>query len=109
MSGSAEFDQFTDRYDDDLNQALAASGEGKEFFARGRVEWLAECLARLNHQSRSVLDYGCGIGDTTVLLAETSRVPVAGGTGCLGTLPRESPQRTQFACQLLSDLRAVHA
>ena len=70
MSGSAEFDQFTDRYDDDLNQALAASGEGKEFFARGRVEWLAECLARLNHQSRSVLDYGCGIGDTTVLLRE---------------------------------------
>ena len=36
MSGSAEFDQFTDRYDDDLNQALAASGEGKEFFARGK-------------------------------------------------------------------------
>jgi len=32
MSGSTE---FTDRADD-LNQGLAASGEGKEFFARGK-------------------------------------------------------------------------
>lgn len=70
MSNTAEFDQFADSYDDNLNQALAASGESKEYFARGRVEWLAQCLARFNVQARSVLDYGCGIGDTTTLLRD---------------------------------------
>jgi SAM-dependent methyltransferase len=70
MSGPAEFDRFADNYDDTLNQALAASGEGKEFFARGRVEWLARCLGEDRGRPRSVLDYGCGTGDTTVLLRE---------------------------------------
>jgi SAM-dependent methyltransferase len=53
-----------------LNDALAASGETKEFFARSRVEWLAKCLAEFGLPARSVLDYGCGTGDTTVFLRE---------------------------------------
>jgi SAM-dependent methyltransferase len=68
MSKTAEFDQFAETYDDDLNQALAASGESKEFFARGRVKFLGRCLAQLNQPAHSVIDYGCGIGDTTPLL-----------------------------------------
>jgi SAM-dependent methyltransferase len=70
MSDPAEFDQFAETYDDRLNDALAASGENKEFFARGRVHWLARCLQEFQQGSRSVLDYGCGTGDTTVLLRE---------------------------------------
>jgi SAM-dependent methyltransferase len=70
MKGSAEFDQFADNYDECLEQALAASGESKEFFARGRVEWLAKCLREYRHPARCVLDYGCGIGDTSGLLQE---------------------------------------
>lgn len=70
MNGSAEFDQFAENYDDCLNQALAASGEGKEFFARGRVEWLARRLGEYGYGVRSVLDYGCGTGYTTVLLRD---------------------------------------
>jgi len=66
----SEFDQFADTYDDDLNRALSASGETKEFFARGRVYHLTSCLRRLNQRPQSVLDYGCGVGDTSPLLRE---------------------------------------
>jgi SAM-dependent methyltransferase len=68
MSDTAEFDQFAEDYDERLKQALAVTGESKEFFARGRVEWLARCLKQLHQGAGKVLDYGCGIGDTSVLL-----------------------------------------
>ena len=65
-----DFDVHADTYDDDLNRALAASGEDKDYFARGRVQWLATCLKRLGQSAKTALDYGCGIGDTSVLLRE---------------------------------------
>lgn len=67
---SVDFDLHADSYDDDLNRALAASGEDKHYFARGRVDWLASCLKRLNEHPTSALDYGCGIGDTSVVLRD---------------------------------------
>jgi SAM-dependent methyltransferase len=73
MKDRAEFDQYADTYDARLNLALAASGESKEFYARGRVEWLALRLAQLRQRPATVLDYGCGIGGTTRLLHETLR------------------------------------
>jgi SAM-dependent methyltransferase len=70
MSDPAEFDRFADNYDECLNDALAASGETKEFFAQARVEWLARCLKEYGQPARSVLDYGCGTGDTTAFLRQ---------------------------------------
>lgn len=70
MSRPAEFDEHADTYDRELAQALGASGESKEFFARERVEWLARCLQQLDRRADSVIDYGCGIGDTAPLLRE---------------------------------------
>jgi len=70
MSDSAEFDRFADNYDECLNEALAASGETKEFFARARVEWLAKCLKEVSAGTQRAIDYGCGTGDTTQLLRE---------------------------------------
>ena len=70
MSDPAEFDRFADNYDECLNDALAASGERKEFFARERVQWLAECLREGGRLSTNALDYGCGTGDTTLLLRQ---------------------------------------
>ena len=67
---SVDFDLHADTYDDDLNRALAASGEDKDFFARARVEWLDTCLKRRHQHPRSALDYGCGIGDTSLLLRD---------------------------------------
>ena len=38
------FDRYAENYDAALDRGLSASGEGKEYFARGRVEWLARRL-----------------------------------------------------------------
>lgn len=70
MKNVAEFDQFADSYDDDLSQALSVSGESKEFFARGRIAWLARRLKPFGQSVRSLVDYGCGVGDTTALVRE---------------------------------------
>jgi len=70
MKASPEFDQFADAYETDLNQALAASGEDLDYFARGRVAFLARCLGKLDKSSRAAMDYGCGIGGTAPLLRE---------------------------------------
>jgi SAM-dependent methyltransferase len=64
----AEFDLHADTYDADLNQALSVTGEDKHYFAQGRVHWTARCLAELHEHPEQILDYGCGIGDTSPLL-----------------------------------------
>jgi SAM-dependent methyltransferase len=62
------FDRYASGYHTCLNQALAATGEDTEYFARGRVRWLARCLSKLNLSPASVLDFGCGTGTTAPLL-----------------------------------------
>ena len=68
MNTAQQFDRHADTYDADLNAALSASGESKEYFAEKRVKWLKRQLRRLGRQPRCAIDYGCGIGDTSVLL-----------------------------------------
>jgi len=65
-----DFDRYAATYDATLSDALAVSGESKEYFARGRITYLKECLDRLSRSVTSVLDFGCGIGSGTRLLAE---------------------------------------
>lgn len=80
LKTTPHFDQFADTYDEDLNRALSAgSGETKEFFARGRVQHTAACVRRLNQPAQSVLDYGCGVGDTTPLIRELFGAPYVVG------------------------------
>ena len=76
---TAEFDSFATSYEADLDQALSVSGESKDFFAEGRVRWLAHRLHSLPFRPGSVLDYGCGIGGTAVLLRD-----VLGATSVTG-------------------------
>jgi SAM-dependent methyltransferase len=64
------FDRFADEYDAALERGLALTGEGRDYYARERVAWLRRCLARADAAPRSVLDYGCGTGDTVPLLAD---------------------------------------
>jgi SAM-dependent methyltransferase len=66
----AEFDAFADSYSEALERGLSVSGEGSTFFARGRIAWLARCLAELNQSPRSVLDYGCGTGGSVPLFID---------------------------------------
>jgi SAM-dependent methyltransferase len=63
-----EFDQFARNYDAALQQGLSVSGESKEFFAAGRVNFLKQCLTKLNFTPRTALDYGCGTGTSVPLL-----------------------------------------
>jgi len=60
----------TNRYDGALARALAVSGESKEFFARGRIETTRDILSRCGAAAHSVLDFGCGIGDSSPLLRD---------------------------------------
>lgn len=70
MSDGAEFDRHADSYDEDLNQALAATGEQKQYFAIRRVEFVAKELSRLCERPNTAIDYGCGTGDSTELLLQ---------------------------------------
>jgi SAM-dependent methyltransferase len=56
----AGFDAFARNYDDALEQGISVSGEGKKYFARGRLAWLRECLAKIQESPNQALDYGCG-------------------------------------------------
>jgi SAM-dependent methyltransferase len=67
---AAAFDAYAGNYDTALAQGLAVSGEDKNYFARGRVAWLARCLDRLGFRPRSVVDFGCGTGSATPFLRE---------------------------------------
>lgn len=58
----ADFDEFSADYDVALAHGLSVSGEGKDYFARGRVAWVAKCLRQMQKRPRSVMDFGCGIG-----------------------------------------------
>jgi SAM-dependent methyltransferase len=74
-----EFDAVAHAYDAQLQQGLDVTGEGKDYFARRRVQWLADRLARLGVRPRVVLDYGCGTGSAApFLLAELAAERVVG-------------------------------
>jgi len=70
VNSQIDFDCYADSYDRALAEGLAISGEGREYFARGRVKWLAACLARTGSTPSLVIDYGCGTGSTAPLLLE---------------------------------------
>jgi len=73
------FDQYAGNYELALSNALAPSGENREYFAEGRVEWLNRCLSQLGVQPRNILDFGCGDGSTTPVLQR-----ILGAKSCTG-------------------------
>lgn len=68
-----EFDRFARTYEQDLAKSLAATGENREFYAQKRLDWTAECLARVGVAPKRVLDYGCGDGANVPMLAARFR------------------------------------
>lgn len=57
-----------DEYDEMLNQGLKLSGESKEFFMEGRLKLMQKHLP-VGFSPKRILDFGCGIGDTSEALA----------------------------------------
>jgi SAM-dependent methyltransferase len=70
MKGHDDFDDFAGDYDGTLNRALSVSGESSEYFAQGRVTWLAEQLRRLRFTPKSAIDFGCGTGSAAPWLVK---------------------------------------
>jgi len=80
MIARAEFDCYAANYDEVLGQGLSVSGESKDYFAHGRISWLAAQLSENNAKIRSVLDYGCGTGSATSHLLDLLNVDSVTGT-----------------------------
>jgi SAM-dependent methyltransferase len=74
-----EFDRYAGEYDAALARGISVSGENKDFFAKGRVEWTARCLVKLGNHPRQVLDYGCGTGSATPFLTASFEVSALAG------------------------------
>jgi trans-aconitate methyltransferase len=73
------FDEYAEAYEQALTNAIAVSGESREYFAEGRVTWLARCLRDPGDTPRTVLDFGCGDGATTPLLLAALQAELAVG------------------------------
>jgi SAM-dependent methyltransferase len=73
MSPPVHFDDYAQNYDAALNKGLSATGEGRDYFACGRIQWLSRCLWQLSEQPRVVLDYGCGDGSSSELLLSATK------------------------------------
>ncbi len=71
---SSQFDHYAKNYNQVVDSALAATGEGKDYFANARVRWVAEQLKQLGINSTVLLDYGCGNGANAELLMETLKL-----------------------------------
>ncbi len=69
-SSDSLFDAYAAKYDAALMLGLSVTGEGKDFFARGRVAWLAQRLRAWGVEPRVVLDFGCGTGSATPFLLD---------------------------------------
>lgn len=68
MPAPSRFDDYTDDYDAALGLGLSVSGEGRDYFAQGRLEFLARCLREMNVAPAAALDFGCGDGASAPLL-----------------------------------------
>jgi len=79
MIAPVHFDDYAQHYDDALNRGLAATGEAKDYFARGRIRWISRCLQELSEQPKLLMDFGCGDGSTSeFLLAVNQECSVIG-------------------------------
>ena len=66
-ANATAFDAYQFSYDEALRRGLRLSGEGKEYFAEGRLRWLRAFLAGRSTRPAAVLDYGCGTGAATLM------------------------------------------
>lgn len=74
-----KFDQYANDYDEALARGIGISGQNRDFFARGRIAWLAGELRKNGESVMSVMDFGCGTGLSTPYF-----VDLLGATSMMG-------------------------
>jgi ubiquinone/menaquinone biosynthesis C-methylase UbiE len=67
MGEDGRFDDFARSYDAAVQDAIGASGETVQFFAELKVHLMARALSQ--KRPATILDFGCGIGNTTRAIA----------------------------------------
>src|SRR5205823_12162398 len=65
-----EFDKFARDYEALFKPWLKIAGGSREFFARARLNWLADLLRNQQIAPKRVMDFGCGTGISLPLLAD---------------------------------------
>src|SRR5947207_5546033 len=70
----SEFDAYAEAYDRALAEGISVSGEEKNYFARGRVLWMARAFRGLHFDPAAILDFGCGTGSSVPFLLELQGV-----------------------------------
>ncbi|HEX4400976.1 MAG TPA: class I SAM-dependent methyltransferase [Galbitalea sp.] len=66
-SGTGKFDEVASQYDDIHAKGMSPSGEPSGYFAQYKIDRLKRLSVTAD---ASVLDFGCGVGNVTELLAE---------------------------------------
>lgn len=64
----AEFDQYSENYTKILDNNLTIFGEKSDYFNRYKMNCLKQCT-RGGNQNGEILDFGCGIGELSALIA----------------------------------------
>lgn len=68
--GREAFDDHAADYEAKLMHGLSLSGEGPAYFAEGRVSFVRRWWSRAGlPEPARIVDYGCGVGETTAVLA----------------------------------------
>jgi SAM-dependent methyltransferase len=62
------FDEYATDYDAALEKGISVSGEQRDYFARGRIDWLAKRLREIGEQPSLAMDFGCGTGEAARFL-----------------------------------------
>jgi SAM-dependent methyltransferase len=103
------FDQYAAAYEQALSAALAPSGEGREYFAEGRVAWLKHCVEQLRERPRAILDFGCGDGSTAPVLLRQLQAENAVGVDVSAKsldIARKEHGAENIRYELISDLKS---
>lgn len=66
----AEFDNYSSNYEEALNRGIGVSGEDSSYFAVGRLQHLSALLSQQGFHPESVIDFGCGVGNSLPYLRE---------------------------------------
>ena len=68
MDGESQFDHYSRDYNAALARGLSVSGESRDYFASGRLSFLARCLRERGFVVDRALDFGCGDGASVPLI-----------------------------------------